>query len=171
MENYKLRADEVVLFKGPVSFRDTLEPAEIIFTNLNLIVINKNKNMFEKQEETDVLTAVEVYPVDSIKIYEGAPQVKTKDTTVEIYLLEKELAFRFESKKSLNQFCEAVTKLLTGTDATHRNAQKVKDTIALVDDTLGINSVQVVGDVLKNGVTKGLSGALGKIGNLFKTKK
>lgn len=166
MENYKLRADEVVLYKGKVSLKGKKGSTELILTNINLVLINKYTPLFRKEEVT-----VLEHPVNTIKMYEGVPQVKTKDTTAEIYLLEKEIEVDFNSRMELHQFTNVVVKLLTGDDAVHRGAKKVKDSIALVDDTLGIDTVQTVGDVLKEGIVGSIAGALGKVGNLFNKNK
>lgn len=106
-------------------------------------------------------------------MYEGAPQIKTKGHEVEVYLLEDEVNFEFESKMELHKFINASNKLLTGETSVQKGAKKVKDTIGLVDDTLGINTVQATGNVIKNGVVGSITGAIGKIGkSLFgKDKK
>ena len=65
MENYNLRADEVVLYKGNVILKSKKGTTELILTNLNIVFINKYKELFSKEEVT-----VLEYPVGSIKIYE-----------------------------------------------------------------------------------------------------
>lgn len=39
-----------------------------------------------------------------------------------------------------------------------------KTKVGLIDETLGINTVQATGNVLKNGIVGNIAGAFGKIG-------
>lgn len=163
MENYKLREDEVVLFKKNVIVKDKKGTSELILTNLNVIAIIKNNEELPKEEVT-----VLVYPIQSIKMYEGKPQVKPNGKLVEIYLLETELEVEFFSKSDLHNFVNATNKLLTGKTIIQRGADKIKETIDVVDETFGINTVQATGNVLKNGITGNISNAFGKIGKIGK---
>ena len=167
MENYNLRTDEVVLYKGNVILKNKKGTTELILTNINLVFINKYKALFSKEE----ITVLE-FPVHSIKMYEGEPQIKAKGHTVEIYLLESEVEIEFDAKMELHKFINATNKLLTGESSVQKGAKKVKDTIGLVDDTLGINTVQATSNVLKNGIVGNITGAIGKIGkSLFNKNK
>ena len=170
MENYKLKADEVVFYKGEVTLKGKSGNTELMLTNLNVVLINKYKKMFSPEEVT-----VLKYPTNSIKMWEGVPQIKHKGTKVEIYFTKGELEVDFPSWIEVNKFVNEANKFLTGESIAHKNVQKgasiVKEGIAIVDDTLGIDSVHATGDIIKNGVTGGLTKALGSIGkNLFKKK-
>ncbi|MBQ3158302.1 MAG: hypothetical protein IJB98_01265 [Clostridia bacterium] len=162
MDYYKLDSDEVVLYKGRVVLHGKNGTTELVLTNKNLVFVNMHE--FFTKEEVTVLE----YPAKSIKVYEGEPQIKTKGKVTEIYLIETELELEFPSKNELHSFSGAVRKLLTGVTVAQKNAQKVKSSIDLVNEALGINTVQVVGDVIKNGVVAPL-GNLGKA--LFNKKK
>ena len=166
MENYKLRADEVVLYKGDVALKNKNGTTELILTNINLVFINRYKKLFSKEE-----IIILEYPVHSIKMYEGEPQIKAKSNIVEIYLLETEIEVEFNSKMELYKFINATNKLLTGKSSVQKGAKKVKDAIDLVDDTLGINTVQATGNVLKNGIAGGITDSIGKIGKSLFGKK
>ena len=166
MENYNLGPDEVVLYKGNVTLKEMKGETELILTNHNLVFINKYKRLFSKAE----ITVID-YPTTSIKMYEGIPQIKTKGDIVEVYLVEGEKEIRFYSKSEQHKFTSVANKLLTGMTTAQRNAKKVKDAIGLVDDTLGINSVQATGTVIKNGVVGNLTGVIGKIGKSIFNKK
>ena len=167
MENYKLKSDEVVLYEGEVSLKGQKGSTDLILTNLNVVFINKYKRLFAKEE----ITVLE-YPVNEIKIYKDIPQLKVKENSVQIYFFEGEEVIYFYSKKQMHSFCNQVQELLTGQTTAQRNAKKVKDTIALVDDTLGINTVEATGNVIKNGVVGSVGGVLGKIGkSLLGVKK
>ena len=167
MENYKLRADEVVLYKGDVILKNKKGLTSLILTNLKIVLINKYKKPLSK-EEISILE----YPVNSIKIYENMPQITVNGNFVEIYLLETEIEFEFNSKIELHKFNNAAKKLLTGQTSTERMCNNIKDSIGLIDDTLGINTVQATGNLLKNGIVGNVTGVIGKIGkSLFNKNK
>lgn len=166
MDNYKLKAEEVVFYKGAVTLKGKKGNTELLFTNLNVVFINRYKRLFSKEE----ITVIE-YPTHEIKMYEGVPQIKTKGSSVEIYFKETEVEFEFDSKMELRKFINETNKYLTGESTAQKGAKKVKDAIGLVDDTLGINTVQATGNVVKNGIVGNITGAIGKIGGIFKKKK
>lgn len=166
MENYKLKPEEVVFYKGDVTLKGKKGRTELIFTNLNLVLINKYKKLFSKEEIT-----ISEYPVHEIKMYEGVPQIKAKGSLVEIYMKETEIEIEFESRMETHKFINATNKFLTGETTVQKGAKKVKDAIGIVDDTLGINTVQATGNVIKNGIVGNITGAIGKIGGIFKKKK
>ena len=167
MENYNLKADEVVLYKGSVILNNRKGTTELILTNTNLVFINKYKPLFSKEEVT-----ILEHQIQSIKIYEGVPQIKSTANTVEIQLLEQEIEFEFYSKMELLKFTNATNKLLTGESTIQKGAKKVKDAIGLIDDTLGINTVESTTNVIKNGLIGSVSGVIGKIGkSLFDKNK
>ncbi len=166
MDNYNLKAEEVVLYKGNGLFKNKKGITELILTNINIVFINKYKKPFSKEEIT-----VYEYSVRSIKIYEGVPQIRTKGNIVEIYLLENEVEFEFYAKTELHKFVNASNKLLTGETSVQKGAKKIKNAIGLVNDTLGINTVEATGNLIKNGIVGNVTGALGKIGSLFNKKK
>ncbi len=164
MEHYNLREDEVVLYKGNVTMLDKQQPTQLLLTNLNFVFITKNA------DEESVETVI--FPIEEVKIYEGIPQIKSKDSFVEIYFKTTEKEFAFESKSELHKFVSAATNLLTGKSGAERNAEKVKGAIGLVNDTLGVDIVKATGDVIKNGVGGAidrLAGSLAK--SLFGKKK
>ena len=144
MLDYKLREDEVVLYKGFVTLTDTGETKQLLLTNLNLVFISKYKKL-----NTDTEIIVDAIPVGDIKKYQEEPQIKAKGTSVEIYFLTKEIEFDFTTKSDLHKFVHEAKNLLTGKTTAERGAQKVKNSIKLVDDALGINTVSAVGDFIK----------------------
>jgi len=166
MDNYKLKPEEVVFYKGDVTLKGKKGNTELLFTNLNVVFINKYKRLFSKEEIT-----VFTYPTNEIKMYEGVPQIKHKGNEVEIYFKDAEVEFEFDSRIQVSKFINETNKFLTGESTVQKGAKKVKDTIGMVDDTLGINTVQATGNVIKNGVVGNITGAIGKIGSLFKKKK
>ena len=162
MKNYQLREDEVVLYKGNVTLVDKQIIAQLILTNLNIVFIS-NEN-----EDVNVLS----YPADNIKMYQGVPQIKVKGNNAEIYLLSTEIELKFDSKIELHKFDSAALKLLTGKTAAERCADKVKTAInkgyEFADETLGIESKQMVGNAIKNGGIKKSANVVGGIFGKFK---
>ena len=167
MENYTLSEKEVVLYKGKISFENKNENTELILTNINLVFINKFKKIFSEEEITTL-----VYPISTIKTYEDIPQIKANGKRIEIYFIDNEIIFEFYSKSELQKFFNEINKLLTGQTNAQRNAQKIKNAINLIDDTLGINTVEVTCNALKDGLGNSVNKGLNKIcKSIFNKKK
>lgn len=164
MEHYNLKEDEVVLYKGEISMKNG--NTQLILTNLNVVFITIHKRLFG-----EAIVESNVFPVEDIKIFDGIPQVKSKNLNVEMYFKTAEIEFSFESKSELHKFVSATNELLTGKTGAERNAEKVKDAIDLVNDTLGIDIVKSAGELVKSGVPGKIAGAFGKLGTVFGKKK
>jgi len=67
MEKYKLKEDEVVLYKGNVNVGG--KNNSLTLTNLNIVFILDDIDLNEENN-------IEIYSVESIKIYQEIPQVK-----------------------------------------------------------------------------------------------
>ena len=159
MERYQLQSDETVLYEGEVikvdkykkeSFMDSFSTpptTELILTNKNIVLTTRIKKMFAKEQIN-----VEVFSLTDIKIYDDMPQVKQNKINVEIYLTFGEIYLDFHSKLEAAKFYQVAIQTLTGKSLATRGAEKVKDGIGLVDDTLGINTVDTVKGVLENGL-------------------
>lgn len=159
VEHYQLQSDEVILYEGEVTKTDkypkeslksafSVTPSsELILTNKNLVLTTRSKKLFSKEEVT-----IDVYPMDEVKIYNDTPQIKQSKVSTEIYMTSGELYFDFNSKIEAAKFFQAAVQLLTGKTLAKRSAEKVKGGIELVDDTLGINTVDSVKGVLENGL-------------------
>ena len=85
MEYYDLEEDEVVLYKGKVSLQNQKGITELILTNINFVLITKQKKLFSKEQ-----VSVETYAVNEIKCYNGNPQVIKKGNLIELYFLNDE---------------------------------------------------------------------------------
>lgn len=152
MESYSLQTNEVLLYRG-----EAYNGIEISLTNLNLIIIKKTPKLFKKAEiETFV------YSKDDIKIYNDIPQVKQKESSVEIFLTLEEIKIDFYSRTEAHKFVNAVYELLTGKTTTTRSAEKIKSAIKLVDNTLGIDTMDTVKNVMEKGIAGSLLGGIGK---------
>ena len=154
MSEYRLQANEVELYSGQVAYQDAHGKSiakgsvTLTLTNQSIVFTICNKKMFGKEE-----VAVESFPVTDVKIYNEAPQIKQAGTTVTLYLVSGEKYVDFFSKIEAWKFVSKATELLTGKTMAERGAGKLRNALNLVDDTLGINTVDTVKDVLENGVT------------------
>ena len=164
MENYQLAEDEVILYKGEITLSGEQEKSFLYFTNLNFVFITTIKNIFNGEEKT----FIEKYPVEEIKIYQNKPQIKVNKNIVELYFKTTEKIFTFKQKNELTKFENEVLNFFSGKTTAERNAQKIKSGIALVDDTLGIDSVKIVGNAIKDGVGNTINKGLKSIKNIFK---
>ena len=157
MTHYTLQPNESVLYQGNVSLEKRNGTVELILTNLNLVFVITIKKFLAKSQ-----IEVETYPVEEIKIYNNAPQIKQKNSRVEIFLSCGEIVANFDSMFEAGKFVNSALRLLTGKSLAERSADKVKGAVGLVDDTLGINTVGTVKNVLENGITGSLLGGIGK---------
>lgn len=165
MENYELKENEVVLYKGEVSLINPKHSARLLLTNLNVVFIIRTS--FFKEDIT-----TEIFSVSDVKTYEGEPQVKVSSDTVEIYFKNTEKEFKFHSKSDQRKFISEITKLLTGKSGTERTVEKIKKNIDVINDTLGCDIIKSTENIAKNGIMGSTESLLGKIGNLFgKNKK
>ena len=168
MENYNLLPDEVVLYKRegrlinksekPLASLSTNTTTELILTNLHLVFVKKTKKLFAKEQ-----VEVEVYPIEEIKVYNEIPQIKQKDTCVEIYLTNGEKTIDLFSKHEVRKFVNKAYELLTGKSVTARGADRVKGAVNLVDDALGIHTVDTVKSVVENGVVGTIFGKSARV--------
>lgn len=167
MEHYDLEENEVVLYKGQVTKPKQKGSIQLILTNINFVLINKQKKLFSKEQIN-----VDTYPISEIKYYNGLPQVLKKGNLIELYFLNEETEFTFESRNEARKFVNATLNLLTNKTTFERTAEKVKNTISVVDNTLGIDSMQITGNALKNGVVGKTTDIVGKgikaIGKIIK---
>lgn len=173
MENYDLEECEVVLYKGKVTLPKEKGNTELLLTNINFVLITKRKKLFSKEQVN-----VETYPVTEIKYYKGNPQVIKKGKLIELYFLNDETEFVFESRNEARKFVTASLNLLanknTFTRVFEKSVDTVKDTISVVDNKLGINSVEITRNAVKNGIIGKTTSIIGDgvkfIGHITKKK-
>lgn len=167
MEKYSLQPNESLLYKGechlvnknerPLDSLLSTENTELLLTNLNLVFIKKTKKIFAKGQ-----VEVEVYEIENIKIYNEIPQIKQNESRVEIYLKNDEKILDFLSKHEARKFINITYELLTGKSKSARGVEKVKGAVNLVDNTLGIDTVNAVKSVVEKGVAGTILGGFGK---------
>lgn len=164
MDYYDLQPNESLLYKSSgrlvnknekyLESLSTNTNTELILTNLHLIMIKKSKKLFAKEQVEH-----EIYPVGEIKVYNETPQIKQDNTRVEIFLISGEKVIDLFSKHEVRKFINKAYDLLTGKSTAVRGAGKVKGAVNLVDNALGINTVNTIKNVVENGV---VSSVLGK---------
>ena len=142
MDNYSLKSNESLLFKA-----NAYDGIEVLLTNFNLVLVKRTKKIFSKEH-----TIINIYPIEQIKKYNGIPQIKKRSTSVEVFLTSCEIKVNFTSLKDTHKFVNTAFELLTGKSFSTRGAEKVKNTINLVDNTLGIHTVDTVKNIMENGV-------------------
>ncbi len=159
MSKYSLQPEESVLYEGAVLVPPKKEKIHLMLTNLNIVLSYAVKTgLFAKAEEI-----VEAFPVQAIKIYQEKPQIIQKGNDVQIFFRESQLKIHFESILELSKFKMAILKLATGKSVQARGAEKVKGAIGLINDTLGVDTVHVIGDVLEHSTAGSLLGGLGAV--------
>jgi len=94
MKHYNLDEDEVLLYKGKVSFKNKSVETELVLTNKKFVFISVIQNEFM----LDVVS-VDKFSVCDVKQYQGNYQVKRDGNIVEIYFLHDEVEFVFEKGK------------------------------------------------------------------------
>ena len=151
MAAYKLLSDEVVLFKDNCYAEDILIDGKeqdrdgiLILTNHNL-VFNYNDIQGDKYSV--------VFPINSIKVYNNAPQIKLVPhhaEKVEIYFTTDELYLTFDDKKIAKNFIHEAMRLFKVTPTFDDTLAKIKkglsnakQVIDAIDDTLGIDTMEM----------------------------
>lgn len=156
MENYSLQPDEVVLYKNNCRITSNGVSqginCELILSNQNIVIVWLS----------DCSAKVEVFPVEEIKIYKDVPQLKQKDCQVEMYFTSGERTVDLQSKSEVRKFIGKALELVTGKNMAKRVSEKVKGAIGLVDETIGINSVETIISVAENGLVGVAFGGMGK---------
>lgn len=172
MGGYKLKSNETVLYKGTIlnfsakekhnSIGSTIS-YELMLTNLNMIFITKVKKLLSKEESSYI-----DIPIETIKIYDGKPQIKQKGTNFEVYFSDQEYAFSLPNNFEAIKFHNKIMELVTGKSVSVRNSEKFKSAVDLVDNTLGIDSLGTVTGVLQNGVKGVLFNGVSKKNEVLK---
>lgn len=156
MSNFQLLTDEVVLYEGTVSSRTYRGNLKITLTSRN-IIIEKEVGIIKKS-----LELVDSFPINTIKCYNGSPQITQKGTSIQIQTQSENIDLTFTGIIDASKFTNKLIDVLTGTTLAKRGSQKVKDAFALVDDTLGLDTRGTLKGLLENGVKGILLNGIGK---------
>lgn len=140
MENYQLKSNEVILFKGIVNdLQDNKKKIqkELILTNLNIVLVTTIKKLFK----TEVV--MEEYKVEDIKTYNGTSQVIRKGASVDVYLLSCEKFLQFDKIKQAKEFTQAALRVASGYSKFVRGVKKVQQTVQETNEALDIDIVDI----------------------------
>ena len=148
MKEYKLQPNEVVLYDiENVELKGSKGDTSLTLTNLNVILETTVKKLFNKK-----YTTAECFAIDTVKIYNDAPQIKQNGCEVQMYFTGAERYVLFKTKSEAHKFTAKALELLTGKNAFFRGIEKAKKTVAAVDEALGIDTVGIASTVVKTAV-------------------
>ena len=156
MANYELMADEVVLYEGVVTSKNYKGTLQLILTTQK-IIFEKEKGLFKKEREL-----IDILPLETVKVYNNAAQVKQKGDTVEVQTVDKNIAIVFSGMLEARKFTGKIVDAVTGTTLARRSSDKIKDAFNIVDDTLGLDTRGTIKGFLENGVKGTIINGLGK---------
>ncbi len=156
MANYELMADEVVLYEGVVTSKNYKGTLQLILTSQK-IIFEKEKGLFKKEREL-----IDILPLETVKVYNDAAQVKQKGDTVEVQTVDKNIAIVFSGMLEARKFTGKIVDAVTGTTLARRSSDKIKDAFNMVDDTLGLDTRGTIKGFLENGVKGTIINGLGK---------
>lgn len=156
MANYELMADEVVLYEGVVTSKNYKGTLQLILTTQK-IIFEKEKGLFKKEREL-----IDILPLETVKVYNDAAQVKQKGDTVEVQTVDKNIAIVFSGMLEARKFTGKIVDAVTGTTLARRSSDKIKDAFNIVDDTLGLDTRGTIKGFLENGVKGTIINGLGK---------
>lgn len=85
MATYELQPDEVILYEGNVTCKTYKGSLQLTLTSQK-VVFEKEKGLFKKEREL-----VDVIPLESVKLYNDAAQIKQKGADVEVQTVGKNM--------------------------------------------------------------------------------
>ncbi len=138
MENYNLKENETVLYRGCVTVipdgkEKNVPKSDFWLTNLNIVIITETKKLLRS------VTHVETYSVKDVKIYDEKVQVIRRKNIVDIYMKTGELFLNFDKEKEAKLFCDTALRLISGESKFVRSVKRVKKEIHETDEALNIN--------------------------------
>ena len=145
MENYILKSDETVLYRGSVvvmpdgkNDAKNVKKGDLLLTNFNIVIITQTKKLLKK------VTDIEVYSTSEVKTYDESVQVIRRKSVVDVYLKTGELFLDFQKEKEAKVFCDKALRLISGESKFVRSVKKVKKEIKETDEALDINIEEAV---------------------------
>lgn len=159
MNSYTLAPEEVLLYRGEAQFKHNNTVGEVLLTSTNIVEITKTKKMFQKER-----VFVQPYAVRGVKFYRDAPKITLQNSTLEVQTADGTILLEFGDRGQARKFEALLFELLTGLTSVQRDAQRVRGTINVVDEALGINTMETIKNVASKGVlgslVDGLSGVV-----------
>jgi len=146
MSNYKLAANEVVLFDGLV--RSNIEKGSLyLILTSEKLVFEREKGLLKKEREL-----VDIIMLEDVKIYNEEAQIKAKGTEVTIQTIQKIIVVNFTGMIEAKKFVGKIINVVTGTNLAKRSSNKIKGAIDIVDETLGVDSRGAIKGLVENGI-------------------
>ena len=156
MANYELQPEEVVLYEGTVTCK--VHKGNLLMTlTSQKIVFEQEKGLFKKEREL-----IDIVPLERVKFYNDAAQIKQKGSEVEVQTVEKNLTVVFSGILEARKFAGKIVDAVTGTTLAKRSSNKIKDAFTMVDDTLGLDTRGTIKGVLEKGVKGTILNGIGK---------
>ena len=144
MENYTLKENEVILYRGSAvllpdgkSSGKNATMNDLLLTNFNIVLTIKKKKLLKTIEET--LT----YSISDIKIHDEKIQVIRKRNIVDIYLKTAELFLDFKKEKEAKLFCNNALKEISGESKFVRSVKKTRKAIKETNEALDIDVLEI----------------------------
>ena len=156
MANYELQPEEVVLYEGAVTCKAYKGNLLMTLTSKK-VIFEKEKGLFKKDREL-----VDIIPLESVKFYNEAAQIKQKGSEVEVQAVDKNFTITFSGMLEARKFTGKIVDAVTGTTLAKRSSNKIKDAFNMVDDTLGLDTRGIVKGVLEKGVKGTIVNGIGK---------
>ncbi len=152
MAKYNLQTNESVIMKQDGILHGGVMAGytdELILTNLHLVLISKG--VFGNTK------GIQTFPLNQIKVFDGQAQALLDRTgggnpQLDVYFLNGEESFKFQSKKEVLKWIANINKLVTGNEANANNsssmaipgaayvAETLKGTMDTFKQTFGIKS-------------------------------
>ena len=146
MTIYEMQPDEVILYEGNVSCPKYKGNLQVVLTSQK-VVFEKEKGLFKKEHEL-----VGFIPLESVKLYNDAVQIKQKGSVVEMQTVGENLMIAFPDMLEARKFTVKVINTITGTTVAKRGSNMIKNAFALADDALGVDTRGTIKDILEHGV-------------------
>lgn len=151
MEDFAIQPDEAVLYEGTVkckTYQRNLYQGNLLVTlTSQKLIFEKEKGIFKKEREL-----VDIIPLESVKVYNDAAQIKTKGFKIAIQTIQKNLEIEFPGPLEARKFSGLMINAVTGTTLAQRGSDLIKDAFTIVDDTLGLDTRETIKGVLENGI-------------------
>ena len=163
MENYTLKQNETILFRGTAFLMpDGKEPkkqeeCDVLLTNMNIVFICKIKKLFRTEHQVDV------FSVNDVKIYDETIQIIRRKSIVDIYFKQGEVFADFKKEKFAKEFCDKALRLISGFSKLVRSVKKTQKAINETNEALDIDVVDIAkkAAILTCEVTTGVAGISG----------
>ena len=126
MATYELQPDEVILYEGNVTCKTYKGSLQLTLTSQK-VVFEKEKGLFKKEREL-----VDVIPLESVKLYNDAAQIKQKGEDVEVQTVGKNITIVFSGMLEARKFTAKIVNAVTGTTLATRGSNMIKDVFALL---------------------------------------